>query len=151
MKKSLYILFALLLTLGWGCNESPEQSGMESSDSEETTGSSSESANQLTITSPNTGEVLQVAPQNLTGSNWNDAVNACNSMGDGWRLPTKEELQVMYKEIHQKGKGDFDPEWYWSSSENGDDDAWYVAFENGFSGSNGKSLQNQVRPVRPME
>ena len=27
---------------------------------------------------------------------WNDAVKACTDLGKGWRLPTKDELNLLY-------------------------------------------------------
>ncbi len=29
--------------------------------------------------------------------NWDDAKEACENLGDGWRLPTKDELNILYK------------------------------------------------------
>ena len=40
---------------------------------------------------------------------------AFSSLGDGWRLPTKEELKGMYELLHRKGRGNFEKVWYWSS------------------------------------
>jgi len=37
---------------------------------------------------------------------------ASNTLTDGWRLPTKEELKLLYQRI-----SGFDSDWYWSSSE----------------------------------
>ncbi len=34
-----------------------------------------------------------------------------------WRLPTTQELEVMYKELHLKNLGDFEAESYWSIDE----------------------------------
>lgn len=51
--------------------------------------------------------------------NWYDAKDACNSLGLGWRLPTSEELKILY---NNKSKiGGFTDYFYWGSSmdENG--------------------------------
>ena len=46
---------------------------------------------------------------------WEDAMKACADLGDGWRLPTKEEWNVLYE---NKDKiGGFSPRYYWSSTE----------------------------------
>ena len=48
--------------------------------------------------------------------NWNDAKKACTKLGKGWRLPTKNELNVMYK--NKRKIGGFVRWLYWSSDEN---------------------------------
>jgi hypothetical protein len=45
---------------------------------------------------------------------WDEAQNACTKLGEGWRLPTKEELNEMYK--HKEEIGGFDDLPFWSSS-----------------------------------
>ena len=83
--------------------------------------------------------------------NWYDAVAACRTLGGGWRLPTKEELTGMYEFLHRKGKGNFQGDSYWSSSEYDADNAWYFYFVNG-QASNGSYYDEddteQVRAVR---
>ena len=44
--------------------------------------------------------------------NWHDAKKACETLGDGWRLPTKDELNSSY--FSQIGGMAFN--WYWSST-----------------------------------
>jgi hypothetical protein len=47
---------------------------------------------------------------------WEDASRACQNLGKGWRLPTIEELKLIYKELHKNGLGDFrDDDLYWTS------------------------------------
>jgi hypothetical protein len=41
-----------------------------------------------------------------------------------WRLPTKEELDLMYENLHEKGIGNFKEGYYWRSSEGTVDDVW---------------------------
>ena len=61
--------------------------------------------------------------------NWNDAKKACTDLGKGWRLPTKDELNVMYK---NKDKiGGFAKDDYWSSTDDEDNGAWKQNFING--------------------
>lgn len=51
----------------------------------------------------------QVAESRMT---WQQATNYANSLGAGWRLPTKEELQAFSPQLKEAGySGDF-----WSSS-----------------------------------
>lgn len=61
---------------------------------------------------------LQVARDDFPEEmSWKDAKNACKSLGRGWRLPTTDELKVMYGELHKKGQGNFRSTYYWSSRE----------------------------------
>jgi len=70
-----------------------------------------------------------------------------------WYLPSKGELNEMYNTIGKGGQegniGVFTGNWYWSSSESGDNIAWIVHFDNGanyFGGS--KSSSRRVRVIR---
>jgi hypothetical protein len=61
--------------------------------------------------------------------NWYDAQEVCAKLGKGWRLPTKDELNVMYK---NKDKiGGFAKDDYWSSTDDEDNGAWKQNFING--------------------
>ena len=87
--------------------------------------------------------------------NWKDAMSACAGLGNGWRLPTREELMAMYEQLYKQGKGNFKDTWYWSRSKGFSDFAWGVNFSNGFVSSDylslngfGKSDYYQVRAVR---
>jgi len=91
--------------------------------------------------------------------NWDDAMSACQNLGNGWRLPNIDELMAIYEQLHTKGKGNFRTDvWYWSSAEGIADNAWYFDFENGKASSNyyyptyGSSKYNtlQVRAVRTL-
>jgi len=105
------------------------------------------------------GQTIEVAKKDFTKQmNWFDAKKACKNLGNGWRLPSIEELGAMYEQIHMEGKGSFKNEWYWSSSENDANLAWDFDFENG-GASNGihyidyynhKSRTSRVRAVRTL-
>ena len=61
--------------------------------------------------------------------NWKDAKAACAKLGKGWRLPTKDELNIMYE---NKDKiGGFAYGYYWSSTEGSNGDAWGQGVGNG--------------------
>ena len=83
---------------------------------------------------------------------WVEAVYACKALGSGWRLPTKSELNLLYK---NKDKiGGFAPENYWSRSKvdkslGSIDKAWNQSFENGVQDSLGFTENTcLVRAVR---
>jgi len=68
---------------------------------------------------------------NGDGMNWYEATDACEAIGDGWRLPTPSEFEAMYYKLHQKGKGNFKNRYsYWSSKEYDSDHAYNFSFEN---------------------
>jgi hypothetical protein len=49
-----------------------------------------------------------------------------------WFLPSKDELDLMYKNLKQKNAGKFGTKIsYWSSSQANADSAWYQSFDNG--------------------
>jgi len=87
----------------------------------------------LYFKSPITGEQIQVAENDFPhGMGWNNAMSACAGLGNGWRLPTKEELLAMHNQLHKQGRGNFKNEWYYSSSQYISGFAWFVDFTNGF-------------------
>jgi hypothetical protein len=81
------------------------------------------------------GKKLEVAPASTEfKANWSDAIARCKSLKvngiGGWHLPTKEELDAMYQQLHKQGEGGFSDTDYWSSSEISSH-AWYQFFANG--------------------
>jgi hypothetical protein len=77
---------------------------------------------------------------------WNDAVKACTDLGNGWRLPTKDELNLMY--LNKDKLGVFDINAYWSSTEGNPSNAWEQYFSDGEQRSAGTFWKNHVRGVR---
>ena len=74
---------------------------------------------------------LEIAQNDFPNKiNWLEAKSACEKLGDGWRLPSREELNVLYKK-HSK-IGNFKNTIYWSSTEVSSDNVWEVDF--GMSG-----------------
>lgn len=68
---------------------------------------------------------------------------------DDWFLPSKEELNLMYENLHKKGIGGFADGYYWSSSESSNYNAWLQNFSSGYQYSNkSKHLNSRVRAVR---
>ena len=122
---------------------------------------------------------LQVAFSDLEQKlNWNDANAACNALGEGWILPTLDELKIMSRELYECNMGEFQSRYlneyspaYWSNCPSLEEvyggAVWSFAFINpnsvvsGFSSDDiyknslkgvqnedGKSARNYVRPVR---
>ncbi len=110
--------------------------------------------------------------------NWDDAISYCNAYtnpntGTGvhsdWYLPSKDELQLMYANLQRFGCstntpggadsgfysdlcpsriGNFERNFYWSSTENVSNLAWEQFFNRGNQYNNVKSLTNNARAVR---
>ena len=85
--------------------------------------------------------------QDLPGKyNWDNAITACNELGNGYRLPNKEELNLLYQQMHIIGG--FANYNYWSSTEYDSNYAWYQSFGYGSQGSYGKGNTVCVRAIR---
>ena len=110
--------------------------------------------------SPSTGTAMFAMPNDASGKmSWNKAVKSTQTLAafghkgskqatakllkdpfkddGGWRMPTSDELNVLYQ---NKDKiGGFSPRWYWSSSECGHYSAYGQDFEGGDRVNYGKS------------
>lgn len=99
---------------------------------------------------------LEIAPKSTEiQSNWHTAMSYCENLNidgkTGWRLPTKEELNEIYKY-----NIDFEKDWYWSSTEakflnayEDNVDAWIHNFFNGNQHYYGKVLGTYyIRAIR---
>jgi len=64
---------------------------------------------------------------------WQDAIKIHKQLGDGWRLPTLDELQKMYSTIGPGGsnEAEFSDELYWSATPYGEYEARLLRFRNG--------------------
>lgn len=95
-------------------------------------------------------EKFEVAQNDFPiGMNWEDAKAECAKLGNGWRLPTKNELNVMYK--NKEKIGGFAHKYYWSSTEFDNFSAWRQNFYNGIQINFNKDLRDYpfyVRAVR---
>jgi hypothetical protein len=89
---------------------------------------------------------------NLGSYNWQTAITVAKEYKGGglndWRLPTKEELNVIYQNLKKKGLGGIFEEWYWSSSENNINSAWVQYFSDGDQYNLVKGSTRCVRAVR---
>lgn len=65
-----------------------------------------------------------------------------------WFLPSKEELELMYRNLKVNNLGSFSSSYYWSSSEHYTYYACYQHFNNGNQFINYRYFDSRVRPVR---
>ncbi len=95
---------------------------------------------------------FEIAPKSTEiQANWDDARLYCFSLNIdgkiGWRLPTKEELT----EIHESNN-DYEPIWYWSSTEFFKGTAWQQNFNNGTKSHSSKNFNIiYVRAIRDLK
>ena len=92
---------------------------------------------------------FEVYPKDLGQYTWNYAKELCEDLGDGWRLPTREELHLIW--LNKDNIGGFAAAYYWSSSENYNSTAWVQSFHNGYQSFNPKSNAYYVRAVRDVK
>ena len=82
----------------------------------------------------------------------NYAAQLCNDLTEGgyidWFLPSKDELNLMYQNLHFNDVGGFAASPYWSSSEYSPSLAWYQNFGTGSQYGGGKGGTDPVRAVR---
>ena len=81
------------------------------------------------------------------------AASVCDNLTSGgytdWYLPSKDELDMMYVNLHMQGLGGFANFDYWSSTEGGYGNAWTQYFTNGAQSANAnKDDTYYVRAVR---
>ena len=145
-----YLVFLLAFMVA-GCDYfSNNGTGGDSNESEGTTGRVPDWATNLEIVYSMDGKsAFAVArtdfPNTMT---WEEAKQACENLGNGWRLPDQDELVAMYEQLHKEGKGNFSDYWYWSSSQDDSGNAWYVNFGSGGVDNLDKINSGQVRAVR---
>lgn len=92
--------------------------------------------------------------QDEMATTWQNAVNKCRQKGEGWYLPSKEELQMIYKNRNSiKGDGLqwFKQNDYWSSSQRNNYDAYTVNFSDGSIDYFGKDDVKNCRCVKTAE
>jgi hypothetical protein len=105
----------------------------------------------LEIKSHKTGKEIQVYESDLGLKNLRDALLSSDQIGEGWRLPSIEELEQIYRELFLNGQGNFIQFFYWSSTETNDGKALGWGFSGGVAIENSKFYKGQVRLVRDIE
>ena len=74
---------------------------------------------------------IEIAQFDLpTTVTWYNAKRECKELGNGWRLPTKEELDKLYN--NKDLIGNFVNTNYWSSTEYNSSYIWMQVFTHGF-------------------
>ena len=92
---------------------------------------------------------IEIAPKETEiQANWYDASQYCFSLNinekTGWRLPTTDELTQIYE-----SENEFEEDYYWSSTEYNDVNAWSNHMSIGIQSYYGKSYgDGYVRAVR---
>tara|TARA_B100000795_G_scaffold21358_1_gene14235 strand:+ start:54 stop:458 length:405 start_codon:yes stop_codon:yes gene_type:complete len=87
--------------------------------------------------------------EDLGGMDWDKAKKAIESLGNGWRLPTKDELNVLYE--NREKLGSVPNAFYWGSTEHSTNYVWGKNFyknENWEIYLNTESGSYPVRAVR---
>ncbi len=88
-----------------------------------------------------------------TIASWDDAESWCRDKGDGWYLPSMDELLVVYSNKSLVNKmlidngGELKSDGYWTSTEYEEFCAWYVDVSYGYTDNGPKSLNGYVRAV----
>lgn len=67
---------------------------------------------------------------------------------DDWYLPSKDELNLMYRNLQERGLGDFEKSAYWSSSEYNGSNSWLQYFYSGYQYCYVGANKHYVRPIR---
>ena len=79
--------------------------------------------------------------------NWADAKLACHALGNGWRLPTKNELNILHKNRKKIG---FPYASVWSSTVYEGSFVWVLDSVDGRQYRTKKSEECCVRPVKSL-
>ena len=90
---------------------------------------------------------LEVYKSDLGEMSWEEAKQACANLGDGWRLPTLDELELLFQS--KDNFSGFTSDSYWSSDvSHVPNDCGGIDFENGHRCSIPKHAIIGVRAVR---
>ena len=89
---------------------------------------------------------LEVLSTDLATLEWDAADQACKAVGDGWRLPTVNELNLLF--LNKDRIGGFVPSFYWGSTEIEPGKPCIQGFLDGKQSKDAKEYLFHVRPVR---
>ena len=63
---------------------------------------------------------LQLAIDDLPEMlSWNEANAYCEKIDNGWKLPSRKEFYIIYKELHLKNVCPIQSDWYWTRERDG--------------------------------
>jgi hypothetical protein len=79
------------------------------------------------------------------------AIQACNDLGKGWRLPSIIELEEIYDLKDMYNFADYGFWGYWSADESSPNNAYYLCGPDGSKLESKKEEKNYVRPVRDIK
>ena len=90
---------------------------------------------------------IEVADNDFPGS-WSltVATKACAKLGEGWRLPTKTEMDLIYSS--RRDIGGFGTEFYWYNDDKVKDSYGFLNFKDGETGYVDEKGTGRVRAVR---
>lgn len=95
------------------------------------------------------GTTFEVYPRDFGIMSWDYVMTTCKTLGEGWRLPTRLELMLMYQKRYIING--FADNHYWSSSEMNKLFAYSMYFFNGSQNISPKSHYYYIRPVRDVK
>lgn len=95
-------------------------------------------------------EQLEIYPLDYEGIfDWQEAEDECQNLGQGWRLPTLTEMQLIYEQLFEKDLGGFQEKEYWCSNEENGNEALYFAFHSSGGHSSFSKIEKlKIRPVK---
>jgi hypothetical protein len=86
------------------------------------------------------------------GGGFDMAVWVCNELEvngyDDWFLPSRDELNHMYGNLHRKSLGGFLAQWYWSSTQYNSNYMWAENFASGAQDNKACGNTYHVRAIR---
>lgn len=108
-----YLIAAITSVALTSCSDNSEKSNSESVITE-TENKKVEQKKSTTVI----GSLEVAAYDNSTPLGWGEAIKKCNEMGNGWRLPTIEELHILYENREKIGGFETGGAFcaYWSST-----------------------------------
>ncbi|MEX0934321.1 MAG: DUF1566 domain-containing protein [Candidatus Saccharimonadales bacterium] len=127
---------------------------LESSTVDQSTGMtwSNNTTTNIPLTSMDLGEGARNTDVVIAGSSTSAALTASEYSSNGftdWFLPSRDELNLMYTNLHCQGLGSFAAlSRYWSSSQYTEANAWYHYFSHGAETNTSKSASYRVRACR---